>query len=265
MFSKLAKLLFTPKYGGNVWSEYRLHTADRYVSKVTPFYGKKIKIPDAASYIACRNEVFREETYKFIASSSQPVIIDCGANVGLSVIYFKKLYPHAQIEAYEADPDIFDTLKYNVGLFGMGDVQLENKAIWTHNDGVDFSSEGGMSGHIEQEISDGRLIKIPSIALSDVLAKHDKIDFLKIDIEGAENTVLPTISGNLDHVNHVFIEYHSILSESQRLDELLSLLSRANFRYHIKEAYTRDFPFISKANQTNMDLQLNIFAINENH
>src|SRR6478609_6702107 len=45
-------------------------------------------------------EYFGDQRMKFECKSESPVIIDCGANVGVSVIYFKSLFPKAQIEAF---------------------------------------------------------------------------------------------------------------------------------------------------------------------
>lgn len=43
-----------------------------------------------------------------------PVIVDCGANIGFSVLYFKRLHPRARIVAFEANPRAFRLLKHNV-------------------------------------------------------------------------------------------------------------------------------------------------------
>lgn len=42
-----------------------------------------------------------------------------------------------------------------------------------------------------------------------ILASHEKIDFLKIDIEGAERYVLPRMASELGKVDNIFVEYHS--------------------------------------------------------
>ena len=129
------------------------------------------------------------------------------------------------------------------------------KAAWIHNDGVSFSSEGSDSG----SISTGN-INIPSIDLNQFLNQFSEIDFLKIDIEGAENTVIPHCTEALKRVNTLFLEYHSSYSESQKLDELLLILKNAGFHYYIKTENKRKTPFVNLHKDRMYDLQLNIYA-----
>src|SRR5688500_10055596 len=55
---------------------------------------------------ACR-EIFVREIYRFETDIRNPVIIDCGSNIGLSVLYFHKSYPGARILAFEPDAGNF--------------------------------------------------------------------------------------------------------------------------------------------------------------
>jgi hypothetical protein len=96
---------------------------------------------------------------------------------------------------------------------------------------------------------------------------NQNVDFLKIDIEGAEFDVLKDCQDNLSFVKNIFIEYHSNPLEPQILSNLLRIIADAGFRYYIKEAWVnRQQPYIEKSlNQSVYDLQLNIFGyrINE--
>ena len=64
-----------------------------------------------------------KETLKFCSTQPTPRILDCGANVGLASLYFKRLYPQARITAYEADPDIYQCLRNNLRRNGASDVE----------------------------------------------------------------------------------------------------------------------------------------------
>src|SRR5262245_25261302 len=59
--------------------------------------GKDFQFPDAASFLSAYEEIFADEIYAFAADSEQPVIVDIGANVGVSVLYFKQRYPGARV------------------------------------------------------------------------------------------------------------------------------------------------------------------------
>ena len=53
-------------------------------------------------------ELFCKEMYQFNSLSDEPVILDCGSNIGLSVLYFKTIYPKAKVWAFEPDAANFE-------------------------------------------------------------------------------------------------------------------------------------------------------------
>jgi len=138
------------------------------------------------------------------------------------------------VHAFEADPNIYKTLCNNVEINNLQDkIKVENKAIWINDSGVLFDVEGGYSGQIHQHGHDlvKETINIPSISLGKIIGKYDKIDFLKLDIEGAENKVLLNCHGLLERIEYIFIEWHSITNDEQYLGEILNLLKEEGFRY----------------------------------
>ena len=124
---------------------------ERFVPYEREFLGNTIYIHDIASFNLGYSELFKAETYKFEAKRKNPLIIDCGANLGMSVIYFKKLYPDAEIIAFEADDYIFKFLKKNIISFGYENVELFNKAVWDCDKTLSFLDEGGAGGRIEKK------------------------------------------------------------------------------------------------------------------
>ena len=85
-----------------------------------------------------------------------------------------------------------------------------------------------------------------------------------MDIEGAEEFVLPRCKGLLDETKFIFIEYHSPVERKQCLDTILSILSDAKFRVHISSLKETFAPFTDLKTYAGFDLQLNIFAWKEN-
>ena len=67
-------------------------------------------------------ELFVDGTYFFEAENDQPMIVDCGSNINMSVIFFKLLYPRSRILAFEPYPYTFEVLKENVQVNGFADV-----------------------------------------------------------------------------------------------------------------------------------------------
>lgn len=255
------KLAVKPDYRKNYREQIRLKALPRYVPTTTEFLGHEFHLVDAVTFLDGVYEIFERRVYEFSARTSEPLIVDCGANIGLSVIYFKVLYPQSKIIAYEADPAIFEVLKKNIQTFDFSDVILENKAVWRSDGKLSFMQEGGFSGRIAKEGDERTLIEVNTARLKDTLRQD--VDFLKIDIEGAETAVIKDCADELRRVNWLFVEYHSHIKEDQNLHELLAVLYEAGFRYHIKEAYTAQFPFKERLAMMGMDLQLNIFAFRE--
>lgn len=201
-------------------------------------------------------EIFVDKMYEFKTATDSPRIIDCGANIGLSTIHFKRAYPGASITAIEPDSTICAMLKKNLQSFGFNDVIVLCKAAWTDDAGVNFISSGGVGGRINSSTKQD--IITPSVRLRDLL--QEPVDFLKIDIEGAEYDLLKDCADSLGNVKNLFIEYHSMEKNEQQLDQILKFLKDAGFKYYIKEAWdNQPHPFINERRNI-YDLQLNIFA-----
>ncbi len=223
------------------------------------FLGKTLYIHDIASFHVGEFEIFSAEMYKFKATHINPYIIDCGANLGMSIIYLKSLYPDAIITAFEADDYIFDFLKRNMESYGLEDVELINKAVWNADGSMSFFDEGGSGGRLEKTAEDRAFKTVETTRLKKYLT-HRKVDFLKIDIEGAEYEVISDCKNELKNVENIFLEYHSFGDKTQNLHQILETLQSAGFIYHIKEAYVRKVPFIERELNNGMDMQLNIFC-----
>lgn len=223
------------------------------------FLDKKLKFSHAGALIHSVEELFCEEIYSFNTDRKQPYIIDCGSNIGLSIIFFKKLYPDSIIVAFEPDKSIFKLLEQNIESYQLGNVTLFNLAVWNKTEEISFFSEGALAGSLTTDYSKTNIKTI--VKAVDLLEYLDRpIDLLKIDIEGAEYIVLKHIQTKLFYVKNLFIEYHSDKNNVQELGDLLSVISTAGFRYYLKEAATLvSRPFLDK-NQGPYDLQMNIFC-----
>lgn len=241
---------------------WKLKSLPRYKGGVVPLLGTTIKFVDVTTLLGGLKEIYLDGCYEFdLGSNKSPYIIDCGANIGLSVLYFKKMYPDAKIMAIEADPVIFDVLKRNVTNAGLTDVELINAAVWDSAEQLSFRTEGGASGRIAMVGDEHKMTSIRGVRLRDLLNK--KVDLLKIDIEGAESRVIKDCTVNLINVDRIFLEYHSHHREPQILAGILEILQLAGFRYYLKEAYVPYAPFISCPTLDGMDLQLNIYAMRQ--
>jgi FkbM family methyltransferase len=223
--------------------------------------GKKLVYNSPQDFLHGLKEIFIEEVYN-IDLPPHAYVLDCGANIGLSVIYIKEKFPDANIIAFEPDENNYALLQQNVQAFGLRNVQLEEKAVWVATTELLFESEGNMGSRIGTGESGGK--KTKAVRLKDYINKP--VHFLKIDIEGAEYEVIKDIADQLHMVNQMFVEYHGKFSQNNELLEMLQLISKAGFSFYIKEAasvYDHPFKFRAMQPQRQYDVQLNIFCVRE--
>ena len=232
----------------------------RHSSFFTKFLGKKIKAVDSASLLAQNKEIFGDEIYKFSCCNDCPIIIDVGANIGLSLIYFKNLFPNARITAFEPDPFIFKALKHNIESFVLKDVTIHESACFGVSKTLSFSQDHADGGRVRLKSVNKKAIKVNAVKLSEYL--QDTVDFLKIDAEGSELSILQECQGKLKNVRNLFIEYHSYTDYKQSLSKILSIVEKSGFRYYLENCGEKKIsPFsLENGSDREIDLQVNIFC-----
>ena len=242
-----------------IWLVFRFGNVARFKAKTIRINNFTIIVPDCLSFLWQYKEIFVEGSYKFKSKKRDSKIIDCGANIGLGLLYYKLHYPDSKIIAFEANSDISRILQQNIHNNRLKDVEVHNKAVWINDEGVEISVGKADNSSI---FGTGQKVKVPSVTLNSILEREQIIDFLKIDIEGAEKEVITNCGNLLRKVSNIFIEYHSFIDKKQELDEVLSILTQNDFRYFIKPVNDRLQPFINQTNKNSpeFDLQLNIYA-----
>jgi FkbM family methyltransferase len=178
------------------------------------------------------DDIFGHEQYRFDARTSRPRILDCGAHIGLSVLYFKRTCPRARITAFEPNPDTFELLKRNVWGNGFRDVELVNAAVGESAGTIDFHvSRDPLFWHwgdaavknLWYDETRWQTIQVPAVALADWLT--EPVDYLKMDIEGFETRVLRTAGERLRQVYQVTVEFHgSKTNPGNRLEAVRAML-----------------------------------------
>jgi FkbM family methyltransferase len=230
----------------------------KYTATTTTLLGPELRLTDPATVGVQYRAIFEREEYRFDAGTDTPLILDCGANIGLATIYWKRLYPASTIIAFEADPAVFDVLSWNVARLRLTGVTLVAKAISDRDGEMSFWAEGADSGRLADVIPSqtGTLKRVPTVRLRHYLEQH--IDLLKLDIEGAEVDVLLDSADRLVNVDNIIVEYHSLRGKDQRLSQLITALTSAGFRIRMWNQMPARQPFLQRPNYHGMDLQLDI-------
>ena len=179
-------------------------------------------------------DIFVASSLTFETTNTSPRILDCGANIGLASLFFKRRYPAARITAFEADPAIAAMLEENVRCNGAADVEVVAAAVWTARGEVTFRPDGADSGAVASLAGapEAGAIRVPTIRLAERLAA-ERVDLLKLDIEGAETEVLADCAGALGNVGALLLEVHEFDPSKRRSPALLQLLGDSGFTYAV--------------------------------
>ena len=257
---KLPTLKQSPKFEDLSWYNIKVlkHQED-HLEKIFHFGLMPVHYRRPYELLHAFTEIFVRGIYRFRAATDAPLIIDCGANIGMSVLNFKRQYPKAKVIAFEPDHGNFQLLSKNVTANDLPHVTLKQAAVWTANGSISFSSEASEASHIAADGSGSQVVT--AFRLADLLAAEERIDFLKIDIEGAEWPVIQDCAPVLGKVQHLFLEYHGKTSETYKLAGIMNILQDAGFSVYVQNAADAlSKPFLNKTTNTIYDVQLNLYC-----
>ena len=195
-------------------------------------------------------EIFLGKEYPIASTKSHPLIVDCGSNIGISVLFFKKKYPNGKIIAFEPDPMSYSILNKNVSINGLKNVQLYNLALSdkegecllygcsTNSIGQSLSSDWGLKGYYKDSFPT-KVMRLSSFI-------DEEVDFLKLDIEGAEQAVLQDLHKNnkLLLIKQFTIEVHEIdaIANENNMQGVVEILDQYPFQYSIFEHPISELP-----------------------
>jgi len=170
-------------------------------------------------------------------------IVDAGANIGMTSIYFLSHFENAQIISIEPDTDNFKQLKLNIAHNSLESrVRILFKALWINktDDLIitnDFRDGDSWSKSVAIQKTENNSIKISPVTLSDILALNSDssyIDILKIDVEGTECSLFNDdffLELLNEHVKFLCLEIHE---ETGCLKRITDFLDNNNFEVIFK-------------------------------
>jgi len=191
--------------------------------------GYNIFLNDPRSFYFEFIHIFKNEIYGFHSEKERPYIIDGGGFIGASCLYFKKKYPKANILVFEPDNNALFILRKNIEANKLDNVTVVEMGLFDKEGEISFLPDNTDGGKIDT----GGMHKIKVTRLSNYI--NSEIDFLKLNIEGAELNVFEDLDQNdkFKYIRGLCIEYHSFKRQKQNLDKILSILTKNNFRYYI--------------------------------
>lgn len=144
---------------------------------------------------------------------SGDVVIDCGAYGGAFSIYAAKLVgDNGRIISFEPDSKNYELLLSNIKLNGLNNIIPVNKGLWDSNDTLPFNAIHSGTSSLFDKKENGLASNISVVTIDSEIATLGikKIDFIKMDVEGAEIEALKGAEKTLteNRVNLAVASYH---------------------------------------------------------
>ena len=186
-----------------------------------------IHLRNGTSDVDFFNQVFLDLEYNIYLNFLPKIIVDAGANIGLTSLYFSNKYPHAKIISIEPENENFKFLELNTQLHK--NISVMKKALWCDAGYIYLDKKLSNDSH-QVSVNGIDTNKIETVTVQDIICLNsiDKIDILKIDVEGAEKEIFSkNYSDWLPKVKYLIVEQHDRL-KSGCIKSLFSTLNNCN-------------------------------------
>ncbi|MBS1799895.1 MAG: FkbM family methyltransferase [Acidobacteria bacterium] len=187
------------------------------------FEERQYELPRCA-HCAMINSLYKDT----LASGRQPLILDCGSNIGASVLWFASRYPKAHIVAVEPAPDNFDLLRQNCAHL---DVDLRQAGV-AAGDGFARLTDPGEGSLAYRTVPAGPESGLATFSLATLLGSKPSSKYapflLKLDIEGAEKPLFDGDCSAIAQFPVIIMEPHDWFLPGQAT-------SLGFFRFHAAE------------------------------
>lgn len=180
-------------------------------------------------------EVLLREDYNIDFGFEPRTIIDGGANIGLTSVFFANKFPNANIVAVEPEKENFQMLQKNTNSYS--NISLLNAGIWDHNTFLSVVDEGkGNNAFTVKEVPVNTENAIKALSVYEIMKQQDwsTIDILKLDIEGTEKNIFEkNYESWLPFVRVLIVELHDRMIEGSS-EAVFNTISKYNFSKEIK-------------------------------
>lgn len=217
----------------------------------------KFKMPKYNLEFYCRNnkDDFKVMTHHedVILQRFKPnegdVVVDVGAHIGLyTIIASKHAKEQGKIVSIEADPDNFEVLSRNISLNGLSNVIALNCAAYSKKEKVKLYLSGKEKGFTKYNTlmsgrSGSQFVEVEANTVDYLLQsngiKQEGVNWIKIDVEGAEYEVLKGSTNILSQSKDIslLVEIHNLGNGENMYDTIVHFLNDYNFRNDFEKTY----------------------------
>ena len=191
-------------------------------------------------------EIFVKQVYQDLNIKPNDIVVDIGAHVGMFSMYANEKGAK-QIYAFEPTPSTFKYTSKNLGR--LKNVKTFNYAMSGHNGHIQFIIVGPSTvcssytnvnnNEYNEDTNSKKTIDIPCMDFHTFADNNevDRIDVMKIDCEGGENDIFPTISDDYlkYRIRKLYMEVHNFLPEKEdNINFCLGMVNRLkNLGYEV--------------------------------
>lgn len=190
------------------------------LAKKLPGFNHPVYLRIGTTDTSVFRQVFIEKHYDIPLQKTPKVIIDAGANIGLSAVYFASRFPDTIIIALEPEESNFEILRMNASPYPQ--IRPLKSALWKEDMNI-FLIDPGDGHHgfrTAGKSSEEGVHKEPGgcvqgTTVNSLLEKYqlEFCDILKIDIEGSEKEVLECSQTWIDKVGVIMVELHDHIKD----------------------------------------------------
>ena len=221
----------------------------------------KINVPkyDYKFYCRINNEDYtfmtghEDEVEEHFSPKYGEIIVDVGAHIGhYTIISSKRVGPNGKVIAIEAHPDNFEMLNRNIKLNKLTNVIPLNYAVYSKETKLKLYlpvEESGFTIYntimVNRTASEGKFIEVNANTLDNLLLQqqngisHPSINWIKIDVEGAEFEVLKGATNILSKSKDIalLIEVHNLHGGTNLYRQIVEFLNVYNFKIEFENTY----------------------------
>ena len=204
--------------------------AGTLVRVVVPRWRHPIWLRAGTSDAAVFLQVFADRQGFFPVPENPRLVVDAGANIGLTSVCLANRFPQSDIVALEVDEGNFNILRKNCLPYPKITPLL--LGLWSHSANLLIENPGSAAWAFHtKEVAEGTPGAIPAVDVTDLLQQigRSHIDVLKIDVEGAEYDVFAEgLSKWIDKVSTLVVEVHESI-RSGVTELVLSSMAERDF------------------------------------
>jgi FkbM family methyltransferase len=210
----------------------------------------EIKVADSARFKVRVNtsdalmiwEVWKAKVYDDVRIPilEGDVVVDIGAHIGAFAVRAARQAHRGKVYSYEAARSTYLMLEKNRKLNSLENLSIENSAVSNRRGEMHLymPANNSILGSLRQDTS-GFKEMVQAITFSDIIAEHalERVDFLKIDVEGAEFDILFACSDEIfAKIQRMVIEYHEFEGDKRSHQDLVNLLDSQGFKVVVEKA-----------------------------